>query len=211
MGHHHEHHDHHEQDTTDKDRGRGRGGRGRWAGGPRWAFGPEPWLGPGGRRGRGAIRASVLLILADAPMHGYQLMQELAERSGGAWRPSPGAIYPALQRLEDAGMIVGEDTSDDRRVYRLTDEGRKIAERLKADGVTPWESIDPAAAAHLELKREIGQLARAVMQVARDGSPQQRQKVETLLAGTRRAIYRILGEEEAGADAVDAEASPSEG
>lgn len=189
---------------------------GGFPGGPGGFGGPWGWPGPAGKSpgpkaGRGDVRAAILALLREGPRNGYQIMSEIEERSGGAWRPSPGAIYPALQRLEDAGMIVGEDTSDDRRVYRLTDEGRKIAERLKADGVTPWESIDPAAAAHLELKREIGQLARAVMQVARDGSPQQRQKVETLLAGTRRAIYRILGEEEAGADAAEAEASPSEG
>jgi DNA-binding PadR family transcriptional regulator len=149
----------------------------------------------------------VLLILADAPMHGYQIMQELAERSGGTWRPSPGAIYPALQRLEDAGLIVGEDTSDDRRIYRLTEEGQRIADRLKAHDVTPWEA-DAAGTARFELKRDLGQLAQAVMQVARDGSPQQREKAQALLASTRRALYRILGEEEA---ETAAESPTSEG
>jgi DNA-binding PadR family transcriptional regulator len=193
MGRHHHHE--HDDDPERDERGHGRGGRGRWAGGGRRSFGPEPWLGPGGRRGRGAVRASVLLILADAPMHGYQIMQELADRSRGTWRPSPGAVYPALQRLEDAGLITGEDTSDDRRIYRLTEEGRSVADRLKAHDVTPWQ-VDAAGAARFELKRDLGQLAQAVMQVARDGSPQQREKVTALLAGTRRAVYRVLGEEE---------------
>jgi DNA-binding PadR family transcriptional regulator len=198
MGHHH--HEHHEHGTGEEAARRGRG-RSRWAGGPRWGAGAQPWVGPGGRRGRGAIRASVLLILADAPMHGYQIMQELADRSAGAWRPSPGAVYPALQRLEDAGLIRGDDTSDDRRIYHLTEEGRGIAERLKAEGVTPWESSDTTGAAYGELKREVGQLVRAVMQAARDGSPQQREKIQALLASTRRAVYRILGEEDADANA----------
>src|SRR4051794_3835778 len=71
-------------------------GRGRRHGGPR---------GPRGRAARGDVRAAVLLLLAEEPMHGYQLMQAIAERSGGRWTPSPGAIYPTLNQLEDEGLV----------------------------------------------------------------------------------------------------------
>ena len=115
MTHQHEHHA-----DEGRRRTRGRPARARWGDPERWWTGDDRWFGPASRRRRGAIRLSILLVLADKPMHGYQIMQELAERSGGAWRPSPGAVYPTLQRLEDAGLIRGEDTSDDRRVYGLT-------------------------------------------------------------------------------------------
>jgi DNA-binding PadR family transcriptional regulator len=194
MGH---QHDNHEGKDEGRRRGRGRPGRGRWPDGGRWWSGDEAWFGPVARRSRGAIRLSVLLVLADAPMHGYQIMQELAERSGGAWRPSPGAIYPTLQRLEDAGLIRGEDMSDDRRVYSLTEEGRKIADRLVAEGVAPWQAADPHHLAAGELRREVGQLIAAAMQVAKSGTGQQREKAEELLASTRRGLYKILSEEDA--------------
>jgi DNA-binding PadR family transcriptional regulator len=190
------HHEHHEAKDEGRRRARGRPGRGRWGDGGRWWPGDEAWFGPTARRGRGAIRLSVLLVLADAPMHGYQIMQELAERSGGVWRPSPGAIYPTLQRLEDAGLIRGEDTSDDRRVYSLTEEGRKVADRLVAEGVTPWHVADPEHLAAGDLRRQVGQLAAAAMQVAKSGTTQQRQKAEELLVSTRRGLYRILSEED---------------
>ena len=96
--------------------------------------------GPGGgrRRGRGRarrgdIRAAILLVLADRPMHGYEVMTELAERSGGVWRPSPGSVYPTLQQLEDEDLVRSEEV-DQKRVFRLTDAGRQESERVGARG-----------------------------------------------------------------------------
>lgn len=88
-------------------------GGGRAAFGP---FGPPFGGGPfgGGRGGRGGgrgrarrgdVRASILALLKDRPMHGYEMIQEIGERSGGAWKPSPGSVYPTLQLLEDEGLI----------------------------------------------------------------------------------------------------------
>lgn len=76
---------------------------------------------------RGELQAAVLDVLrADAPATGYAVMQALATRIGGNWRPSPGAVYPAMLGLEDAGLIVGRDI-DGTRVYELSDAGRRTA------------------------------------------------------------------------------------
>src|SRR5918993_3205588 len=109
-------------------RGRRSGRRGRFGpggpfagfpGGPGFgfgAFGPGPGgpFRPGRGRGRrGDVRAALLLLLAEEPRNGYQLIQEIERRSDGVWRPSPGSVYPALQQLEDEGLVAP------------TEEGRK--------------------------------------------------------------------------------------
>ena len=111
----------------------GRGMHGGWGGGRRgWGppFGP-PFRGPGGgRRRRGDVRAAILALLLERPMHGYEMIQELESRTSGAWRPSAGSIYPTLQLLEDEGLVAGEQ-SDGRRRFALTDAGRSEAEGLE--------------------------------------------------------------------------------
>ncbi len=84
--------------------------------------GGGPWRGGGRKARRGDIRTAALLLLAEEPRNGYQIMQEVQERSEGAWRPSPGSVYPALQQLEDEGLIRSEEV-DGRKLFRLTDEG----------------------------------------------------------------------------------------
>src|SRR5271167_4922956 len=102
----------------------GFGPRGEWGGfgGPR---GPR---GRGRKARRGDIRTAALLLLAEEPRNGYQIMQEVSERSDGVWRPSPGSVYPALQQLEDEGLI-RSDEIDGRKLFRLTDEGRAQVEK----------------------------------------------------------------------------------
>src|SRR6267142_1980350 len=85
----------------------------------RWAMSG----GRGGKARRGDIRTAALLLLAEEPRNGYQIMQEVEERSNGVWRPSPGSVYPALQQLEDEGLIRSQET-DGRKLFALTDEGR---------------------------------------------------------------------------------------
>ncbi len=79
-----------------------RGGRGPGRG--RGPFGPG---GPrrGGRARRGDVRAAILALLGETPMHGYQIIQELETRSNGLWRPSPGSVYPTLQLFVDEGLV----------------------------------------------------------------------------------------------------------
>ena len=96
----------------------------RHRGGP-WHAGPGHF-GAGRRAGRGDIRAAILALLAEAPKHGYQIIREIAERSEGAWTPSPGSVYPTLQQLTDEGLVRSDET-EGKRVYELTEEGRTSA------------------------------------------------------------------------------------
>ncbi len=119
---------------------------GGWGDGP--GFGPGGPFGPpgrGGRRGgpgrrgrgprasRGDIRAAILALLIEEPMHGYQIMREINDRSGGVWRPSPGSIYPTLQQLQDEDLVVSEESPRGRRLFALTDHGRSTAEAAKGE------------------------------------------------------------------------------
>src|SRR5690242_5680234 len=104
-----------------------RGFMGPGFGYPGFGFGPPgfgPGFGKGRRRRRGDVRYAILDALAERPMHGYEIMSWLEERSGGRWRPSPGSVYPTLQLLEDEGLVAGSDEGG-RRVFALTDAGRQ--------------------------------------------------------------------------------------
>ena len=124
------------------------------------------FLGRGPRAGRGDVRAAILALLAEEPMHGYQIMRELGERSGGVWRPSPGSIYPTLQQLEDEELVRPETGDGGRRVFTLTDAGRE-AQSAAAGGPAPWEEVGAEGdASALELRDLVGQVMGAARQVA---------------------------------------------
>jgi DNA-binding PadR family transcriptional regulator len=135
----------------------------------------------------------VLALLAERPMHGYEMIKELEERTRGTWVPSAGSIYPTLQLLEDEGLIRGEEAGGKRR-FELTDTGAEAnAERT---GAAPWEQVtsgvDPEV---FSLKRSTYQLNHSIAQVFRAADDQQRKRVRELLDETRRKIYAILAEE----------------
>lgn len=185
-----------EGDGEDRDRGRGRGRGGPFGpgfGGPGFPFGPG-----GGRRGgrarRGDIRTAALLLLAEQERNGYQLMQELEERSGGAWRPSPGSVYPALQQLEDEGLI-GPVQREGRKAYALTDAGRQQVDERDEGRPAPWEQmagdIAKDAWALFEAGREV---AMAMAQIAQSGTERQRQEAQRILTEARRDLYRLLAD-----------------
>jgi DNA-binding PadR family transcriptional regulator len=145
--------------------------------------------------GRGDVREAVLALLAEAPMHGYQIIGELAERSGGAWRPSPGSVYPVLQLLADEGLVRAEET-DGRRVFHLTDAGRAHVEG-RAGQPKPWETAAAAADDGVAALRSLAfGVGAAVMQVAQAGDEAQVAAARALLADTRRTLYRILAGDE---------------
>ena len=147
-----------------------------------------------GRRGRrGDVRAAILGLLAERPMHGYEMLQELAERTQGLWRPSPGSLYPALQLLEDQELVASV-TADGRRRYELTDAGRAVqAER--PSGPAPWETmVSDADKDDIALGRTMRQVAIAIRQVAEAGSVQQKMTALTLLEELRRQTYLLLAE-----------------
>jgi DNA-binding PadR family transcriptional regulator len=168
--------------------------------GRRHGHGPGTW-GPGawgGRRRmrRGDVRAALLVLLDEGPQNGYGLMQEIERRSGGVWRPSPGSVYPALQQLEDEGLVrAAED--EGRRVFALTDEGRAhVAEHRDRLG-EPWAAVtEDVGEVRMELRSLLDQLRLAIIQVASAGDDVQITRAKELLAETRRALYRILAEDE---------------
>ena len=193
------HHHHHHHDAG----GPGpRGGFGGFSLGDFGLGGPGggPWRGRRKAR-RGDIRTAALLLLHEEPRNGYQIMQEVEERSEGAWRPSPGSVYPALAQLEDEGLIRSEDI-DGRKAFRLTDAGRAHIEERDPDRPAPWEqmSANPGNDA-MELAKTMREVASAFTQVIRTGSEDQQAQARKVLATARRDLYRIL------ADGGDAESS----
>ena len=179
--------------------GRGhRGHRGSWGrgfpfGGPGFGFGP-PFGRGGGRARRGDVRAALLTLLAEEPRNGYQLMQEIERRSDGVWRPSPGSVYPALQQLEDEGLVRSEET-DGRKLFHLTDAGREAAEAL--EGGAPWDAVSESVDADVWDLFNVGrQVGLAVFQIAQAGTEQQVAAARDVLQNARRALYGILAENE---------------
>lgn len=168
----------------------GRHGGGAWGWGG-WAPGPRR-----GRRGRGDVRAAILLLLEEEPRNGYGLMQQVEERSSGAWRPSPGSIYPALAQLEDEGLIEPANAQQG-KAFALTEAGRAHVEEHRDRLGTPWQEASEGQPAGMpDLRRSIGALAMAAMQAAQTGDPKVLEQVRQTLDDARKAIYRLLAEDE---------------
>ncbi len=149
----------------------------------------------GPRAGRGDVRSAVLMLLAEQPMHGYEIIQQIGERSGGAWQPSPGSVYPALQMLEDQGLIQAEE-AEGRRTFTLTDAGNDHVEQHREELNAVWSSVQGAASdATRELRDLMDQVGMAAGQVARVGAPAQLAAARDLLTTTRQQLYRILAED----------------
>ena len=147
----------------------------------------------GRRAGRGDIRAAILALLAEQPMHGYQIIQELTERTGGAWRPSPGSVYPTLQQLEDEELVRETASESGKRVYELTDAGREQASATTA----PWTAAaDENDEALVALRDLVHQVLAATRQVAQAGSAAQLEAAQAVLRDARRSLYRLLAEDD---------------
>jgi DNA-binding PadR family transcriptional regulator len=188
-------------------RGGGRGRGGLPPGGPRGRgglpFGPGGFgpFGPGGfgfRRGprarRGDIRAAILALLQEEPRNGYQIMQELKQRSQGVWNPSPGSVYPALQLLEDERLIANDEGSGG-RIYALTSQGKAYVKEHADEIAAPWEALSNAAGdVFVEMMSLFHQLGAAAMQVVQAGNAAQIAKARKVLVATRRSLYQILAE-----------------
>jgi DNA-binding PadR family transcriptional regulator len=170
---------------------RHRGGRG---GGPPFGF---PGFGAprGPRARRGDVRAALLVLLAEEPRNGYQLMQEIEQRSEGVWRPSPGSVYPALQQLEEEGLVRVEGEGRN-KAYTLTDEGRAHVESHADELGAPWDDVKgDVGQGAWELMGAMRQIGGALFQLTHSGTEAQQKEAKEVLAGTRRALYRILAEE----------------
>jgi len=184
-------------------------GPGAWGG-----FGGFPFGGPGsgggpfgrGRKARrGDIRTAALLLLAEEPRNGYQIMQEVEERSEGVWRPSPGSVYPALAQLEDEGLIRTEE-SDGRKLFALTEAGLEFVRERGADKPAPWEQMSgDLSDTRVELGKLMRELAYAFVQVMRTGSEAQVAKAREVLVTARRELYQILADGDPEGTIVDEE------
>ena len=166
------------------------------------AFWQGPWRGMGfgpGRRSRakrGDVRAAALLLLAEEPRNGYQLMEEIERRSGGAWRPSPGSIYPALSQLEDEGLVRAEETAG-RRAYQLTPEGEAYVEENREALGSPWDDAGEGVPDELvDLRTLIAHVGMATLQVGQSGDEKQIAEAKNVLSEARKSLYRILADEE---------------
>lgn len=179
----------HHRHRHDPERGSGRGrGHGRPHGGGR--------RGPGARRG--AIRAAALLVLADGPLNGYQLMQELEARSGGVWRPSPGSVYPTLAQLEDEGLIEAVEDGG-RKLWSLTDAGTSHLDERREQFGTPWAPETGEGADELRRLRHAQRALKvAAEQVGHTGTSEQLTAAREVLEEARRGLYRVLAEEPRG-------------
>jgi DNA-binding PadR family transcriptional regulator len=197
--------------------GRGGGDWGGWS--PRGRpSGPPPWLaglfglagqdGPpprGPRVRRGDVRVAILAVLAEEPRNGYQVIQEISERTHGAWRPSPGSVYPTISQLEDEGLVEGDDERG-RRTLRLSDSGRAYLAEHEAEVAAVWApfadgarragATDPEEAPDFtSLKPEIGRVMNAAWQIISTGTDDQRRAAIGVLVEARRGLYQILADD----------------
>lgn len=223
----HGQHGHRDHGRGSEDWSRGRGGPwggGSWSGGS-WGWGPPgrrsgppPWLSGlfglatqepsrGPRVRRGDVRVAILAVLADGPLNGYQVIQEIADRTGGAWRPSPGSVYPTISQLEDEGLVEGDDERG-RRTLRLSDSGRTYLADHADEVAGVWAPFDggnrrrdedvddlEGAADFASLKPELGRVMNAVWQIITTGTDEQRRAAVGVLVEARRSLYRILADD----------------
>jgi DNA-binding PadR family transcriptional regulator len=221
--------------SWDMGKGGGPWGMGSWGGpwpggighpGKGGRPGPPPWMAGlfglaqgeqqrGPRARRGDVRAAILDVLrasrdAGEAINGYQVIQQIAERSGGAWRPSPGSVYPTIQQLEDEGLVEADDERG-RRTLRLSVAGDAYVAENAEELADVWTAFEPPRESSREshgggfadLKPEIGQVMSAVWQIVTQGSERQRRDAVAILVETRRKLYGLL------ADGDDAEEATS--
>ncbi|MDP9866644.1 MULTISPECIES: PadR family transcriptional regulator [Streptosporangium] len=171
----------------------GRGGPGR--GGP---FGGRSPFGRGRKAKRGDVRAAILALLSEEPRNGYQIIQEIDRRSQGGWKPSPGAVYPALQQLTDEGLVLAEE-SDGRKSFRLTEAGRTYVAEHADEVRAPWEEMTPDVDdSTWELMNLARQSGFAMFQILQTGSDAQIRQAQQILTETRRKLYQILADGDSG-------------
>jgi DNA-binding PadR family transcriptional regulator len=147
------------------------------------------------------VRSAILDVLSGGPMNGYQVIQQIAERSNGIWKPSPGSVYPTIQQLEDEGLVEGT-SPEGRRLLQLTDAGRAYVAEHAEEMAQTWRPFDEAQEATAssgeagDLKPAIGQVMGAVWQVITTGTQQQQAEAAEILGETRRRLYTLLADGE---------------
>lgn len=190
----HHHHPHGSHGCKHGEHGHHRGfGRHGFMGGLGGAMGPHGF-GPGGHRmRRGDVRTAILRLLAEEPMHGYQIIQELSARSEGAWSPSAGSVYPTLQQMADEGLIASEETGG-KKVFSLTAEGTDAVTAL-GDQPAPWEAAGGTDSDSQGYREAAGKLMQAMFQLGKSGSTGQLSAGAEVLKDARKRLYEILAQD----------------
>jgi DNA-binding PadR family transcriptional regulator len=205
----------HGRGSGDRHGGRRGADWGGWQWGPpNRRSGPPPWLiglfglasqqqSRAPRARRGDVRVAILAVLADGPLNGYQVIQEIADRTHGSWRPSPGSVYPTISQLEDEGLVEGDDDRG-RRTVRLSDSGREYLDQHESEVAEVWAPFAEGAARSQDdtddqvdfasLKPELGRVMNAVWQIITTGTDDQRRAAVGVLVEARRALYTILAD-----------------
>ncbi|MFC6092967.1 PadR family transcriptional regulator [Saccharothrix lopnurensis] len=159
---------------------------------PGHGHGPGPGRGRGRQR-KGNVRVAVLTLLAERPMHGYEMIQEIGRRTDGLWRPSPGSVYPTLQMLADEGLVSVEEEAGGKKLFTLTEPGR--AEAAGHEGAPPWQQVNDEVDLHAaKLRTAARHLGSAMQQMAHAGTREQKTRAVEVLNEARRKLYAILGE-----------------
>lgn len=163
--------------------------RGRGGGGPR-----------GGRIGRllehGDLRFVLLAVIEEQPRHGYELIKELEERTGGAYRPSPGVIYPTLSLLEDEGFIRPTSPEAARKLFEITPEGRAALEQNRASVDAVFgrmaEAAERSGATGPRVGRAMANLGMALQQRLSDPAltPEALDRIVALIDETASAVEK---------------------
>jgi DNA-binding PadR family transcriptional regulator len=176
----------------------GRHGRhhGPWGDGPFPGFGGRGPFGTGRRERRGNVRFAVLALLAEEPMHGYRIIQEITERSNGWWKPSAGSVYPTISQLEDEGLVEAAEGQTP-KVVRLTDAGRAYAEEHAEELAAVWsDRAEGTPDAMLALREQMAETRAVLFELVQAGSEQQITSATRVLAETRRSLGEILNAEQ---------------
>ena len=147
----------------------------------------------GRRGGPGDIRTAIVTALADGPKNGYEVIQAIETRTGGAWSPSPGVVYPTLQLMADELLVTAEQVGE-RKVYALTETGQALAADT-AESDAPGESGRARAERNLALPKAGVKLAQAASLVAQNGTPEQTERAVAIVDEARRKLYAILAED----------------
>ena len=155
--------------------------------------GRQVWGRRGGRAMKGGVRAAILALLAEGPMHGYQMISEVADRTRGGWVPSPGSVYPALQLLSEQGLVAGE-VDGGRRCYALTEAGWTAVDGA---GPPPWTSMAAHGDALDARLSDVEAKAHSALTHLRSaGSADQKVRAIEVMTQARHALYQILVEED---------------
>jgi DNA-binding PadR family transcriptional regulator len=179
--------------------GRDRGDHHRGFGGPGFGgpgFGPGfggPGFGGRERRRRGDVRLAILGLLAEGPQNGYAVIKTIAERTGGAWKPSPGSVYPTLQQLVDEGLISASG-EEGKSVYDLTDAGRAEVE-AKADEIArAWSTGPDMTDSQREFFESLRKLAGTLHMVRSSATDAQRAAATEKIDALRRELLLLLAD-----------------